>query len=226
MDYGISLLAGAIHKYYDDIQDTKAEVSPLFMESVKVLMVTMMTISYMRNPSFSAFFLIIICIYWSLDRIDSDFWKACVPIPIITCLVNYDQYSYLGVYDVFQRMIYIFLCGTIMYFEDGMVPEETSVRKTIIRIGIIVLLLIFMLIYKDLSSMSFIFSTSLFLIGYLIANIVYHYETILYTKAPPTTPLPKETVNTPNDTAPLQPADERIPVSESNTPPSAQAEAQ
>lgn len=226
MDYGIPLVAGAIHKYYDDIQDTKAEVSPLFMESVKVLMVTTMTISYMRNPSFSAFFLIIICIYWSLGRIDSDFWKACVPIPIITCLVNYDQYSYLGPYDVIQRIIYIFLCGTIMYFEDGLVPEETSVRKTIIRIVIIGLLSIMMFIYKDLSSMSFIFSTSLFLIGYLIANILYHYETIIGKKAPATTPLAKETSYTPNEKDVNQPEDERIPVSESNTPPSAQAEAQ
>jgi hypothetical protein len=226
MDYGIPLAAGVIHKYYDDIQDTKAEVSPLFMESVKVLMVTTMTISFMRSPSFSAFFLIIICIYWSLDRIDSDFWKACVPIPILTCLVNYDQYSYLGPYDMLQRIIYIFLCGTIMYFEDGMVPEETSVRKTIIRIGIIVLLLIMMFIYKDLSSMSFIFSASLFLIGYLIANIIYHYETMIGTKAPPATPLPKETSYTPNEKTVNQPDDEHIPVSESNTPPLAQAEAQ
>jgi hypothetical protein len=226
MDYAIPLAAGLIHKYYDDIQDTKAEVSPLFMESVKVLMVTTMTISYMRSPSFSAVFLIIICIYWSLGRIDSDFWKACVPIPILTCLVNYDQYSYLGPYDIFQRMIYILIGGTILYFEDGMVPEETSVRKTIIRIGVIFLLLITMFIYKDLSSMPFIFSTSLFLIGYLIANIIYHYETMIGTKAPPATPLPKETSYTPNEKTVNQPDEEHIPVSESNTPPSPPTEAQ
>ena len=175
MDYGISLISGAVHKYYDDIQDNDEPVSPLFLETVKVLMITMMTINFIRSPGLSAFFLVIICIYWSLGRVDSDFWKACMSIPVLTCLINYEQFVQpFDLFDAFQRAAYVLAVGTIMYFEDGLIPEETSLRKTLVRIGFILAFLGAMWISKDLSSFPFIGATSCFLIGYLISNIVYH----------------------------------------------------
>lgn len=195
MDYGISLISGAIHKYYDDIQDNEEPVSPLFLESVKVLMITIMTINFIRSPGLSAFFLIIICIYWSLGRVDSDFWKACMSIPVLTCLVNYEQFTFLGPFDLFQRLIYVLIVGTIMYFEDGLIPEETSLRKTLVRIGFILAFLGAMWIYKDLSSFPFVGAASCFLIGYLISNITYHF---IYRKSSPATPSTSEKADTEN----------------------------
>jgi hypothetical protein len=200
MDNIISFLAGSVHKYYDDVQDNKEITDPLFLETVKVLMITIMTINFTRNPSFSAFFFIIIGIYYSLGRIDCDFWKACVCIPFITTLVSYDQYAFLGSMDFIQRMFYVFFVGTIMYFEDGLVPEETSVRKTIIRIGLIFLVLFFIWLYQNLDSKSLVNPVSYFLIGYLITNIIYHRNTIfdaigMNKTASPEKSLEKEIVN-------------------------------
>lgn len=176
MDYGVSFVSGAIHKYYDDIQDNEEPVSPLFLESVKVLMITIMTINFIRSPGLSAFFLIIICIYWCLGRVDSDFWKACMSIPVLTCLVNYEQFAHpFDPFDAFQRAAYVLVVGTIMYFEDGLIPEETSLRKTLVRIGFIMAFLGVMWIYKDLSSFPFVGAASCFLIGYLISNLTYHF---------------------------------------------------
>jgi hypothetical protein len=175
MDYGISLISGAVHKYYDDIQDNEEPVSPLFLESVKVLMITIMTINFIRSPGLSAFFLIIICIYWSLGRVDSDFWKACMSIPVLTCLVNYEKFAIsFDPFDAFQRAAFVLVLGIGMYFEDGLIPEETSLRKTLIRIALIAIFLGGMWMCKDLSSFPFIGATSFFIIGYLISNILYH----------------------------------------------------
>jgi hypothetical protein len=200
MENSISFIAGSIHKYYDDLQDNREITDPLFLETVKVLMITIMTINFIRNPSFSAFFLVIIGIYYSLGRIDCDFWKACVCIPFITTLVSYDQFAFLGSIDFIQRMFYVFFVGTIMYFEDGFVPEETSVRKTVIRIGLIFVLLFLIWLYKNLDSKSLANPVSYFLIGYLITNIIYHRNTIfdaigMKKTVSPEKPLEKEIVN-------------------------------
>lgn len=179
MDYGISLLAGAIHKYYDDIQDNEADLSPLFLESIKVLMVTIMTINFMRIPSFSLFFILSICIYGILGRIDSDFWKACIPIPILTLIVNYSQFTYLGIFNIIQHVITIVLLGIFMYFEDILVPEETSIRKTASRIGIIILFIFLLFLLRNISSFPFIAAVLFFSMGYLMTNILYHHDKLL-----------------------------------------------
>jgi hypothetical protein len=179
MDYGISFLAGAIHKYYDDIQDNEADLSPLFLESIKVLMVTIMTINFMRIPSFSLFFILSICIYGILGRIDSDFWKACIPIPILTLIVNYSQFTYLGIFNIIQHVITIVLLGIFMYFEDILVPEETSIRKTASRIVVIVVFIFLLFLLRNISSFPFIAAVIFFSMGYLMTNILYHYDKLL-----------------------------------------------
>lgn len=200
MDYGIAFLAGAIHKYYDDIEDNKIECSPLFLETLKVLMVSTMTMFFMRSPGASLFFLGIIAIYWSLGAIDTTLWKACVPIPFLTCLVHYDQYGLTNMLDILQRLAFVIIVGFTMYFEDGIVPEETSVRKSFVRIGFILLALVFLWLYRNLPSISFVGSMLLFLIGYLVSNLLFHYDTLLtpllLTKVSQATVLSKETMNT------------------------------
>ena len=200
MDYGLAFAAGAIHKYYDDIQDNNIECNPLFLETLKVLMVSTMTMLFMRSPGVSLFFLIIIAIYWSLGRVDSDVWKACVPIPFLTCLFQIHEYGLTNILDILQRLVFVILVGLIMYFEDGLVPEETSVRKSVIRIGFILLAFVFLWVYRNLPSISFVGSMLMFLIGYLVSNILYHYDTLLtpllQRKASQASVLPKETTHT------------------------------
>lgn len=202
MEYGIAFAAGAIHKYYDDVQDTKQEVSSLFLEVLKILMVSTMTILFMRNAGISMFFLLLIGIYGSLGRIDSDVWKACVPIPFLTTALHWNEYSFTGIMDMLQKAVFVILLGTIMYFEDGLVPEETSVRKSLVRIGFIALALFFTWMYRNLPAITFVGPMLFFLIGYLVSNLVYHSSTLLpfilqtQGKASPPTVLSTETTNT------------------------------
>ena len=231
MDYGISLISGAVHKYYDDIQDNEEPVSPLFLESVKVLMITIMTINFIRSPGLSAFFLVIICIYWSLGRVDSDFWKACMSIPVLTCLVNYEQFVVsFDPFDAFQRAVFVLILGSSMYIEDGLIPEETSLRKTLLRIGFIFVFLALMWISKDLSSFPFIAATSCFIIGYLISNVVYH---SIHKTSSPTTSSTSEKADTENTSksslapsGPLPQDAAHTHESESSTPPLTDEESQ
>jgi len=200
MEYGIAFVAGAIHKYYDDVQDTNQDVSPFFLELLKILMVSTMTILFMRNAGVSMFFLVLIAIYGSLGRIDSDVWKACVPIPFLTTALHWNEYSFSDTMDMLQKAAFVLLLGTIMYFEDGLVPEETSVRKSLIRIGFIGLALFFVWLYRNLPAISFVGPMLFFLIGYLVSNLVYHSSTLLtlqtQRKASPATVLSTETTNT------------------------------
>lgn len=211
MDYGISFVSGAIHKYYDDLQDNKEPVSPLFIETVKVLMVTMMTINFMRSPGFSAFFLILIAICWSLGGVDSDFWKACIPMPFLTCIVNYDQFVFLGAFDIIQRLIYVLVIAIGMYIENEFIHEETSLRKTILRILFIGYFLAAIWIYKDQTSFPFIASTSIFLIGYLVSNLIYH---ATHKKTSQTSSLSKEEENIKSQTTDSSSSDSPLPTAE------------
>ncbi len=179
MDYGVAFVAGAIHKLYDDIQDNEVPLKPLHLELLKVLMITTMTMMFMRSPGVSLFFLIVIGIYYSLGRIDSEFWQACVPIPFLTCLVNYNQYGISNIIDILYRLVVVIIVGLMMYFEDGLVPEETSKRKSLIRIGFIGLAGFFLYLYRNLDAIHFVGPLLCFLIGYLLTNIVYHWQTLL-----------------------------------------------
>lgn len=200
MNYGIAFVAGAIHKLYDDIQDNEVPLKPLHLELLKVLMVTTMTIMFMRSPGVSLFFLIVIGIYYSLGTIDSDVWKACVPIPFLTCLVNYSQYGISNVLDILYRLVVVIIVGLMMYFEHGLVPEETSVRKSIIRLGFIGLAGFFLYLYRNLGAITFVGPLLWFLIGYLFTNIVYHWKTLITPpkerKASLSSVLSTETMNT------------------------------
>ena len=174
MEHIIALLAGGVHKLYDDVHDNNITLSPVYDELIKVVMVCLMTILFIQNPTTSAFFLLVILIYWSVGKIDCDFWKACIPIPIITTIVNYDKFIFTSWPDIFQRGFFIALIGGIMRVEDGIFPEETSVYKTCSRVFLIALMSGIIWYTCDFSAKGFIHSILLFLIGYLAANIGFH----------------------------------------------------
>ena len=166
MEYLITFFSGVTHKLYDDIHDNNVEISPLNEEILKVLMTTLMTCMFLQNPVMSAFFLIIICIYWFVGKIDLDFWKACISIPVITTIITFNRIS-LTIFDI----VFIFVVGGIMYCEDGVFPEETSLYKSIFRFGLSCVLSYICWIIND---NSFAVCVSLFLIGYLLSNIIFH----------------------------------------------------
>jgi len=174
MEQYIPLLAGIVHKVYDDITDNKITLLPLHDDLLKVAMVCLMTVLFLQNPTTSAFFLIVIVIYWQAGKIDCDFWKACIPIPIITTVVNYDKFFFVSWLDSLQRLFFIVLVGLAMFVEDKMFPEETSFNKTYSRIILIGVFGFTVWLTHNFSARGFIHSCLLFGIGYIIANIAFH----------------------------------------------------
>jgi len=174
MEQAIPLLSGIVHKLYDDVTDNGIKLTPLHDEVIKVVMVCLMTVLFIQNPTTSAFFLIVILIYWHAGKIDCDFWKACIPIPIITTLVNYDKFFFVSWIDSLQRIFFIILIGVSMFAEDKLFPEETSFNKTCSRLIIIGICAFIIWLTRSFSARGFIHSCLLFGIGYMISNIAFH----------------------------------------------------
>jgi len=175
MDATVALLSGAIHKLYDDLADNGVKLSSQNLEIIKVLMVCLMTIAFIKNIGFSFFFLILILLYWFVGKIDTEFWIACIPIPIITTIVNIHQFEYIGIIDIIQRLVFIVWVVVISLAEDKIFPEETSILKTLFRIGLIIMSVLIMYFTQSFTSYPFIKTTALFYIGYLVANLCYHF---------------------------------------------------
>jgi hypothetical protein len=170
----IAFSAGAVHKVYDDIHDNQIELSSFHMELVKVLMVTLITILFLKSQSISILFLVIIGICLYLGNIDSDFWKACMPIPIITTVVNLDSPFSTSFTDIFQKIILFLLFSGVFIGEHKIFTEETSVRKTIFRSSLAVIVSILIYLTRGFVSYPFIKMFGLFVIGYIIANLTFH----------------------------------------------------
>jgi hypothetical protein len=170
----IAFSAGAVHKLYDDIHDNEIELSSFHMELVKVLMVTLMTILFLKSQSISVLFLIIIIICLYLGNIDSDFWKACMTMPVITTVVNLNSQFTISFTDILQKIILFLLFSGVFIGEHKIFTEETSVRKTIFRSSLAVIVSILIYLTTGFVSHPFIKMFGLFVIGYIIANLTFH----------------------------------------------------
>jgi len=174
MENTIFFLSGFIHKLYDDISDNNEEISSQNIELIKVLMVCLMTISFMLDIGLSSFFVIITLIYWCIGKVDNEFWKACIPIPIITTLINLDKFEFVGFFDLFQRIIFVSILSISMIVEDKVCPEEISEIKICIRIITIFVGLLTIYLTQSFSSKKFIHSMIFFILGYMLSNFSYH----------------------------------------------------
>lgn len=170
----IAFSAGAVHKLYDDIHDNQIELSSFHMELVKVLMVTLMTILFLKSQSISVLFLIIIVICIYQGNIDSDFWKACMTMPVITTVVNLDSPINTSLTDIAQKIILFLVFSGVFIGEHKIFTEETSVRKTIFRSSLAVILAILIYLTRGFVSYPFIKMFGLFVIGYIVANLSFH----------------------------------------------------
>ena len=174
MENSIFFLSGFIHKLYDDFSDNNEQISSQIIELIKVLMVCLMTISFMLDIGLSSFFVIITMIYWCIGKVDNEFWKACIPIPIITTLINLDKFEFVGFFDLFQRLIFVTILSISMIIEDKAFPEEISETKISFRIITFFVGLLVIYLTQTFSSRKFIHSMLFFILGYILSNLSYH----------------------------------------------------
>ena len=126
-------LAGVMMKTYDDILDNKVEISPGYLDLVKVLLVCFFTIAFLRNTGLSVIALIGTAMCYMLNQVDSPFWQACMLIPVLTTLANYHRIVYVGVFDTIERILVVLIMGLIFVIEATVFPEEYSQRKIYAR---------------------------------------------------------------------------------------------
>lgn len=122
-------LAGVMMKTYDDILDNKIEISPGYMDLVKVLLVCFFTIAFLRNTGLSVMAVIGTAMCYMLNQVDSPFWQACMAIPVLTTLANYNRIVYVGVFDTMERILAVLGMGLVFAIESHFFPEEYSEKK-------------------------------------------------------------------------------------------------
>jgi hypothetical protein len=200
MEYGVAFLAGIFHKLYDDIHDNNVELSSLSFETIKLMMVATMTMFLMQNPIVSVFVFLAIGIYGWLGKIDTDVWKACIPISFVIFLVQWKDFLTVASLTTLSQLFFFMIIAFGMYVEDKLFPEETSISKSLFRIGIVFGSAGVLWFSRNLSLMTSSFPIVFFIIGYLLTSILFHYKTLLsvfvQTPSSQSTSLAKETMNT------------------------------
>ena len=171
--YVIPFCAGAFMKIVDEIEDVNLlnlkEYIPYFY-SLCTLFITL----WLYNDIYSSIFCIICLIpaCFFVNEIDTVFWKTLIPIPFITFLFKMNTLEWLGVNDLIQRIVFILAWVIGIYLETKVTPEETSDRKIFMRLGIILLLLIPIYFTNDFSSVVFIKTICVSVIGYCAVSVI------------------------------------------------------
>jgi len=126
-------VSGILMKTYDDILDTNVQISPEYLELLKVLLVCFFTISFVRNTGLSVIAIIGTAICYMLNQVDSPFWQACMVIPLVTTLANYDKIVYVSLFDTLERIFAVLSMGIVFAAESHFFPEEYSEQKVYVR---------------------------------------------------------------------------------------------
>ena len=220
-----SLFLGVSLKVVDEVLDDDITLPPFYLEIFKCLTIVFLVLSTHSDFPFAVSTLLSLGLSYLAGGIDNDYWKSFIIITTLLCGISFTPVTSLWLIPA------IWLMPLFVYGEALIFPENSSVEKMLGSAAMVPILGLFYLsplvtfIRERISNTGIAEKGILFGMGYFLTRaIIKGY--IIYKTSPPTTPLPKETENTPNDTVPLQSADERIPVSESNTPPSPPTEAQ
>jgi hypothetical protein len=170
----LPLLSGAIFKVYDDIQDSKIDISDETMEIIKVALVCILTTYFMSDIGISSLFILISIACFFVNQVDSTFWRACMMIPFITTLANVHLFQFIGLFDILHRIMFFIITPFLLVGEDNLFPEDVSLTKIIFRIGIVLFCSTIILLFHLLSvSVSpFIQSVMFFVIGYCATSVV------------------------------------------------------
>lgn len=206
MEYGLALLAGGLHKYTDDLMDTNKPVTSFHLEQVKVLMVTIITIALSKSPSLTFFSFLNVCVYFFLEKIDTDFWKACMPIPFLVFLAMVSTYKIPSLESLLYSVLFLFLVGGLMVAENYSFPEEMSEKKLSARTSLCIFLGTILFFLRGTDVFYIIGPISFFGIGYLATSVAYHSKTVIdfftlkstIAKDVPATFSEPETLNTPD----------------------------
>ena len=174
MDEFVAFSSCALLKVYDDIQDNSITISNLQMESLKVAAVTFITILFLKSQTITIFCILTIFICMYQGAIDSDFWKACIPIPFLTLLVNFSVVHF-SVTDIAQKALAFLVLSGFSIGEHKIFKEEKSVRKTIFRSIIVVIIPILIYLTRDLMSFPFIKLIGIGGIGYFGSNLLFQF---------------------------------------------------
>jgi hypothetical protein len=134
----IALLAGSLFKLTDELFDTQNKYLLEYSEYIKTGCIVFMTLFFFLNPEWSLLFtLLLIPTCYSLNQIDTTFWKSMIPIPLITLTLTVQHLKYIGFSDLLEKCSVVFLTCLVCVYEDKIFPEETSQEKTMFRAMIV-----------------------------------------------------------------------------------------
>jgi peptidoglycan/LPS O-acetylase OafA/YrhL len=128
-------LMGIIIKLYDDIEDFKINVSPVFMESIKSLMIAITVLTIQTD-----FYLAFPCFVFSLlnSGFDTPFWKSLIPVSGLLSVITF-PYAEDGLfYNILLTLLVVGGIAMGAMVEDKMFSEEVSIEKWTSR-GLILL---------------------------------------------------------------------------------------
>lgn len=165
MDIFLSLGLGSILKIYDDIGDLNIKIPETANELLKMFQIGLFTLLAHNDFSFSIIVFGTLLASAFAGGNDLPFWKSLVFFTLFMSLISIKLEN-----NIFKRL---FLAACIIfstYFEALSFPEETSVKKTIFRISICVILLLLQTI--SFFRVPFYTKFSFFAIGYFTTSLL------------------------------------------------------
>lgn len=167
-----ALLTGICMKLYDDIIDNKLMLeSTAFMNGLKLIFATLLIILVFNDITTAFIFTIMSIACLCIGDADSNFWKMLAIIPIVALIINFQLMPKLIGKKLGYKIILLILGCLFLFLEPKMFPEEKSTKKTIFRLGLVLVFTI-SLIFNTYEDFQFIVPMNYFLLGYFITGLL------------------------------------------------------
>jgi hypothetical protein len=137
MEVALAFFAGMFFKLADEILDVKYPALLEYSEYIKTYCVFFFSFVFYIYPELAICFLFVIVICYYMNQIDTPFWKSMIPIPLFTLLMTYQNLHFKGTLDLLEKMSILIFLLLFLFIEDKSFPEETSERKKIFRVLVI-----------------------------------------------------------------------------------------
>jgi hypothetical protein len=170
------MLFGGLLKMYDDIYDItayKEYFSELSIETIKCLIISMLTCISINNPvlPFIIFSLCLITQCFDSKELNSPFYVSGMIILFLLIMITFTP-SYLSLNTLFCTLI--FLIGA--YGDHKYFPEDHSINKIIWRSIALIILIVVVInpknIIYDESLFKIIYNCFLIFIGYFLISVI------------------------------------------------------
>jgi hypothetical protein len=172
MEVGLAFFAGMFFKLADEILDVKYPALLEYSEYIKTYCVFFFSFVFYKYPELAICFLFIIAVCYYVNQIDTTFWKSMIPLPLFTLLMTYQNLHFKGTLDLFEKMSVLTLILLFTYIEDKSFPEETSDRKKISRIFLILLCTATFLILPYFQNPEILYVVNSLIISYYATSVV------------------------------------------------------